>query len=50
MQDAGYLFAAFTVIWVFFFGYLLLLHNRQRKLHRELESLQEVFEEKTPED
>jgi len=48
MDNTGYLFTAFIIIWVLFFGYLLLLHNRQRRLHREIESLWEALKEKQP--
>ncbi len=46
MENAGYLFAAFTIIWAFFFGYVILLFNRQRQLRRDIESLKEAFKEK----
>ena len=50
MENAGYLFAAFTTIWAIFFAYLILLHNRQRKLRGEIESLRGVMKERKPED
>jgi CcmD family protein len=34
-----YLFAAYTVIWVLLFGYLVSLGKRQNKLAEELEIL-----------
>ena len=46
MENAGYLFAAFTIIWALVFGYVLLLFNRQRRLRREINSLRELFKEK----
>lgn len=46
MENAGYLFAAFTIIWALVFGYVLLLFNRQRRLRRNIESLKEAFKEK----
>ena len=46
MENAGYLFAAFTIIWAFVFGYVILLFNRQRQLRRDVESLKEAFKEK----
>ena len=46
MENAGYLFAAFTIIWALVFGYVLLLFNRQRRLRREINSLKEVLKEK----
>lgn len=46
MENAGFLFAAFTVIWAFVFGYVLVLISRQRRLSREIESLKESLAEK----
>ncbi len=46
MENAGYLFAAFTIIWAVVFGYVLSLFNRQRRLQREIDSLKEVLKEK----
>ncbi len=46
MENAGFLFAAFTVIWAFVFGYVLVLISRQRRLSREIESLKEALSEK----
>jgi len=46
MENAGYLLAAFTIIWALVFGYVLLLFNRQRKLRREINSLKKAFREK----
>ncbi len=40
MENLGYLFAAFTVIWVVVFGYLLILMNRQKKLKKMLEQIE----------
>ncbi len=49
MENAGYLFAAFAVVWVVVFGYILLLLNRLRRLRREIDSLKEAMKEKTVE-
>ena len=46
MENAGYLFAAYTVIWVVIFGYVISMFTRQRKLQRELDLLKEMFKEK----
>ena len=46
MQNGGYLFAAFAIVWVVVFGYVLFMFNKQRKLHRELNSLKEEFKQK----
>ena len=39
MENAGYLFAVYTIIWVVFFGYLLYLYRKQRKLQGEIDLL-----------
>ncbi len=46
MQNGGYLFAAFAIVWVAVFGYVLFMFNRQTRLHRELKSLKEEFKQK----
>ena len=46
MENAGYLFAAFTVIWALVFGYVFVLFSRQKKLKREIESLKQAIENK----
>lgn len=46
MENAGYIFAAFAIVWAVIFGYLLLLFNRQRKLRREINSLREALKGK----
>ena len=46
MENAGYIFAAFAIVWAVIFGYLLLLLNRQRKLRQEIDSLKKEFREK----
>jgi len=50
MENASYLFAAFTVIWALIFGYVLALFNRQRRLQREIDSLKEVLKGKEVEE
>jgi len=46
MENAVYIFAAFTVVWVVVFGYVLSLFNRQRKLRGEIDSLREALKER----
>ncbi len=46
MENAGYLFAAFAIVWAVVFGYVLLLLDRQKKLRREIDSLKEALKEK----
>ena len=43
MENASYLFAAFAVIWVAVFVFVLGLFNRQRRILREIDSLKEVL-------
>lgn len=46
MENSGYLFAAFSIIWALVFGYVLLLTNRQKKLKQDIEYLKEAIKEK----
>jgi CcmD family protein len=41
MENAGYLLAAYTVIWAVVFGYVLMLQRKQRQLQRQVTRLQE---------
>ena len=43
MENIGYLFAVFAIIWVFVFGYVLVLIRRQQKLKKEIQSLKETL-------
>ncbi|MDA8210876.1 MAG: CcmD family protein [Clostridia bacterium] len=36
----GYLFAAYSVIWIVIFGYVFSIGQRQKQLEREVEALQ----------
>ena len=45
MENAGFLFAAFAIVWGVVFSYILVLLNRQRKLQREISSLKEALKE-----
>ena len=40
MDNAGYLLAAYAIIWAVVFGYVLYLQRKQTKLQRQLEKLQ----------
>ncbi len=46
MENAGYLFAAFAIVWAVLFSCVLILLNKQRRLRREVDSLKEAFKEK----
>ena len=43
MENAGFFFAAYTIIWALVFGYLLVLYNRQQRIQREIDSLKETL-------
>jgi len=46
MENAGYIFAAYAIVWVVVFGYVLFLFNKQRRLKQEINSLKEMLKEK----
>lgn len=46
MENAGYIFAAYAIVWAVVFGYVLLLINRQRQLHQAINSLKESLKGK----
>ena len=41
MENLGFLFAAYTVIWVIVFGYVFFMQRKQRRLQRQIDMLQE---------
>lgn len=41
MENLGYLFAAYTIVWAVIFGYIFSLSRRQRELRREVDLLKE---------
>jgi CcmD family protein len=43
MDNLGYLFAAFAVIWVGLFAYILVLTQKQRQLRRDMDWLKETL-------
>jgi len=46
VDDLDYLFAAFAVVWVVIFGYILLLSFRQRKLRQGIDLLEQKVTER----
>jgi CcmD family protein len=42
----SYLFAAYMIIWLALFAYLVSLSKKQQKLDREIETLKRILEEK----
>ncbi len=47
MDNMGFLFAAYTVIWLGVFIYVLFLLQRENKLRRDIEGLKQEMKEKT---
>lgn len=41
-----YVWAAYTLIWLFIFGYSLSLSNRQKKIEKEILLLQQAIADK----
>ena len=41
MENLVFLFAAYTIIWIVVFGYMLHLHQKERKLWRTINLLKE---------
>lgn len=39
MENAGYLVAAYSIIWAVVFGYVVLMYQKQRKLQRQIDLL-----------
>lgn len=46
MENEGYLFAAFAIVWAVLFAYILLLGNRQKRLKKEVDYLNKRIKEK----
>lgn len=45
-KNLNFLFAAYTVVWVLLFGYIISLTRRQKRLEAELEMLKQMKQEK----
>ena len=43
MNNLGYLFAAYTFIWVAVLAYVYMIAQRQRTLEREIQALREAL-------
>jgi CcmD family protein len=46
METTGYLFAAYTAIWLILSVYLYSIHAREKRLRHEVERLKRLLEEK----
>ena len=44
MENAGYLFAAYTIIWAVIFGYIVFMQRKQRQLQRQIDLLQKSLD------
>lgn len=44
MDDIGYFYIAYTIIWFGVFVYMVKMHNDQQRLTREIEVLEEVLD------
>ena len=40
MDNLDYLFMAFAIVWAAVFGYVFILSRRQRRVQREIDSIQ----------
>lgn len=47
MENWGYLFAAYAIIWAMVFGYVLILLQGERKLRREIDTLKRSLKGKS---
>jgi CcmD family protein len=46
MDNFGYLFAVFAIVWAVIFVYVLVLVNGQKKLRQEIDRLGDIIKEK----
>jgi CcmD family protein len=46
MDNFGYLFAVYSIVWLVIFGFVLSLINKQNKLRKEIDSLKAMLAEK----
>lgn len=46
MDNFGYLFAVFSIVWLVLFIFIFSLINRQKKLREEIKSLKETLVER----
>ena len=45
MENLGYLFAGYAVVWLLLFGYMFSIAKRQKQLEREIELLKDLKSE-----
>ncbi len=44
--NLGYLFAAYSILWLIIFSYVFILGRKQSELKREIDELRRIAEEK----
>ena len=44
MENLGYLFAAYTVIWIVVFGYIFFMQRKQKKLQQQIHLLEQLLD------
>jgi CcmD family protein len=49
MDNLGYLFAVYGIVWLVLFIYIFTLVNNQKKLTREIQNLKEILKQKKSE-
>jgi CcmD family protein len=46
MDNLGYLFALYSIVWLVVFIYSFVMINNQKKLHKQIQALKELMKEK----
>ncbi len=46
MDNIGYLFSVFSIVWIVVFVYVLFLNNRQKRLQKEIKALKQLLADK----
>jgi CcmD family protein len=48
MENAFFLFAAYSIVWLAVFGYIFYLHKKQEKLWQKIDVLEEKVDKDLP--
>jgi CcmD family protein len=48
MENLGYLYAIYSIVWAVVFGYVFYLYRKQRRLRREMDSLRDSLSKQEP--
>jgi CcmD family protein len=46
MENLGFLFAAYSAVWVLLFAYVVVLSRRNRSLEKEIEELRALLQQR----